>query len=191
MLRRGFKTWCENISLQLRGDLGLTKTEPLAAQALARWMKVPLWAPADVVGLSPDVVRILVTEEAANWSAVTVSAGTKHAVIYNPTHSPRRQSSDVMHELAHMLIDHEPARMILSADGKQGLRSFDRTQEDEASWLAGCLLLPRPALLAIATKGTSAEAACEKYGVSRDLFNYRLNVTGVNVQVKRKRKSRA
>ena len=152
-------------------------------------MKVPLLTPADIVGLSPDVVRLLVTEHAENWSAVTLIIGTGHAIIYNPEHSARRQSSDLMHEIAHILIEHEPDRMIVSGDAKLVLRTFDGTQEEEARWLAGCLLLPRPALLWIERSGLSLEQTCRKFLVSRDLLTYRRNISGVTLQTKRRRRS--
>ena len=91
-----------------------------------------------------------------------------------------------MHELAHIILGHRPAKLFLSASGIP-LRTHDKDQEDEAAWLAGCLLLPRPILLVIA-RGKMAESdACAEFGVSRDLLKYRLNVSGVNVQLRRAR----
>ena len=91
-----------------------------------------------------------------------------------------------MHELAHIILGHRPVKLFLSASGIP-LRTHDKDQEDEAAWLAGCLLLPRPILLVIA-RGKMAEGdACAEFGVSRDLLKYRLNVSGVNVQLRRAR----
>ena len=187
MLRRGFKTWCENLSGQLRADLGLNDIDPLDARRLAQYMKVVILTPSDVFGLSKDALRILVGEESDGWSAVTIPFEDAYAVIYNPTHSKRRTSSNLMHELAHILIEHEPGQVVLSADGMLALRSFDRTQEEEAAWLSGCLLLPRPVLLEIEHKGGPLEEVCELYGVSNALLTYRRNITGVARQMGRRR----
>jgi len=54
-----------------------------------------------------------------------------------------------MHELAHLIIGHEPARVVVSPDMILAVRTYDQGQEEEAAWLSGCLLLPRPALLAL------------------------------------------
>lgn len=64
-------------------------------------------------------------------------------------HRNGRLASDIMHELAHLIIGHEPARVDVTEDGLLILNTFSQKQEDEAKWLSGCLLLPRPALLAI------------------------------------------
>jgi hypothetical protein len=46
-----------------------------------------------------------------------------------------------MHELAHVIIGHEPARVDVTEGGSLILNTYNREQEDEADWLAGCLSL--------------------------------------------------
>jgi Zn-dependent peptidase ImmA (M78 family) len=190
MFERGFKSWCENVSAKVRKDLELAPFAPLPAASLARYLGVSLWSVDEITGLSAGTKNVLLAVEKANWSAVTVSFGGKDCVIYNPTHSDGRRSSDVMHELAHVFIGHPPATVFVSADGILALRSFNRTQEDEAAWLAGSLLLPRAALFEIAKFGNDRSRACQEYGVSDPLLTYRLNVTGVNAQLSRAKRSR-
>lgn len=81
-------------------------------------------------------------------------------------HSEGRLASDIMHELAHIILGHEPARVEVSKDGLLILSTYDKTQEEEAKWLSGCLLLPREAPLLIRRSGLSPEVAAAKYGVS-------------------------
>jgi Zn-dependent peptidase ImmA (M78 family) len=81
------------------------------------------------------------------WSAVSIYQGESCLVIYNPTHSVGWQASDVMHELAHLLLDHKPSTVVLSQDGVFAIRSYNQKQEEEVDWLACCLLLPRTALV--------------------------------------------
>ena len=182
---RGFKTWAERISLSFRNDLRLTETAPLSPDTLANYLDVRLWAPGDVKGLSQGQLDQLVNKDKSGWSAVTIRLGDSHVVISNPTHSPGRRSSDIMHEIGHIIAGHEPSKMVLSPDGQLAMRTFDQKQEDEADWLRGCLLLPRPALLQIRKARLSESQACTAYGVTSELLNYRLNVTGVNFQLQR------
>jgi len=186
MFQRGFKTWCEKVALEVRTELGLSATDPLKPEDLAEYLEARLWTPANLAGLSQQTLSTL-SAEAHNWSAVTVSYNGRYAVVYNPSHAPGRRSSDIMHELAHLITGHDPSKVLLSQDGTVALRSFNRQQEEEAAWLAGCLLLPRPALVLIARTQMGVERACQEYGVSDDLLAYRLNVTGVTVQMKRRR----
>lgn len=191
MFERGFKSWCENVSLGIRKELRLPTAAPLDKFAFAAYLGVRILPATEIDGLSEETLRVLLTTEKNSWSAVTVSFAGRDWVIYNPTHSEGRQSSDIMHELAHIFIGHSPATVVLSTDGRLATRSFSRQQEDEANWLAGCLLLPRPALLAIANSKRPIPLVCQEYSVSDDLLEYRLNITGARIQAHRKRQARA
>jgi hypothetical protein len=185
MLARGFKAWCENMSFQLREELKLAKTDPLHPEVLAKYLNVLLWRPEDLKGLSRDTRTVLLGRERDSWSAVTLSYAGIIVIIYNSAHSKGRKSSDVMHELSHIIIGHRPDSMVLSQDGQFTLREYDPDKEDEAQWLMGCLLLPREALLLIRRQRMGTEEACELYGVSNDLLSWRTNVTAVDHQLSR------
>lgn len=185
MFERGFKSWCENVSLQMRREVSLKRTDPLPADALATYMEVQLLTPRDIPRVPAQTLDVLTRSERFSWYALAVSADGHDAVIYNPAQSAGRRSSDIMHELSHLLIGHAPSTVLLTPDGETALRTFDRQQEDEANWLAGCLLLPRPALIHIVQSGWAHEDALERYFVSQDLLDFRLNVTGVRSQMRR------
>jgi Zn-dependent peptidase ImmA (M78 family) len=187
MFERGFKTWCEEFSVQFRREIGLTAISSLDPFNLANILEIDLRNPRELEGLPSEVCRRLLTTHADNWSAITVSHNRHHLVGYNPTHSRVRRSSDVMHEIAHILLDHHPTQVFISPQSGYALRTHDKNQESEAGWLAGCLLLPRPALLHIHKLSLDHETACEQYGVSEDLLRFRMNATGVNVQIQRAR----
>lgn len=182
MVVRGFKTKCENISLQLRRELGIRKSAPLTVRDLARHLSALLWEPSEIKGLSENTLAVLTRRGNTAWSAVTISCGGVDTVIYNPVHSEARQSSDIMHELSHILLIHEPSQIMVSPDNPFMLRSYNERLEEEASWLAGCLLLPRDALIHIRINGLSDDEVCDNYVVSRQLLTYRMNVTGINRQ---------
>ena len=96
-------------------------------------------------------------------------------------------NSDLMHELSHHILAHNPARMDVSEDGLLLLSTFDRAQEDEANWLSGALLLTRDALFAIRKRKLTDDEACQEYGCSQEMLTFRFRVSGVDIQLKRSR----
>jgi hypothetical protein len=186
MFKRGFKSWCEETALQLRKQLQAAPHSPLDPCQLAQHLNVILKTPNDFSKLPAATRTRLLGEHADSWSAFTITNGRKPMIVYNPAHSPARTASNLMHEIAHIILRHRPAKMFFSTGGIP-LRSHDKDQEDEAAWLAGCLLLPRAILLVIGKKRMSEDDACAEFGVSRDLLKYRLNVSGVKEQLRRTR----
>lgn len=176
MFKRGFKSWCERVAITQRHELKLRPAESLDARRLAGHLGVVVWTADQVPGLDPKYLRVLTKEDPDSWSAITLCTGSQDLIIVNPVHSEGRLASDIMHELAHIILGHEPARVEVSKDGFLILSTYDKDQEEEAKWLSGCLLLPREALLLIRRSGTSPEAAAAKYGVSVPMLNFRLNV---------------
>lgn len=153
--------------------------------ALAKHLGVAVHTVEEVPGLSSDCVRILLQEDADSWSAVTLYANGKSVIILNSSHAQTRLASDLVHEIAHILIGHSPSRVDLTEDGSLMLSTYSRQQEDEANWLAGCLLLPREALVLIRRQRLDLAVAARKYGTSMDMLRYRINVTGVDYQFRR------
>lgn len=186
MFTRGFKNWCETISLQHRRSLQLTPVDPLDPQAVATSLGIQVRGVEEIPGLDAAVIRTLL-QDSGSWSAVTITNGMKSVVILNSAHTGGRPASDLMHELAHVIIGHEPGSAQVTEDGSLILNTYNRQQEDEANWLGGCLLLPRPALLWIKRQGLDDRTAARQYGVSVAMLQYRLNVTGVEYQLKRTR----
>jgi len=127
----------------------------------------------------------LMGDHSDTWSAITVSDGQKHLIIVNSTHAPSRTNSSLAHELAHVILGHEPSMMFMTPQSGIALRTHNKDQEDEANWLAGCILLPRDALLHIRRSGIGDDQVCSEYGVSLKMFRFRINSTGVDVQVRR------
>lgn len=186
MFNRGFKTSCENLAAQQRRNLNLGPADPLDPRALARHMGIAVHKVEEVPGLSPDCVQTLLYEDADSWSAVTISSDGKNVVILNSSHAQTRLASDLVHEIAHILIGHKASRIDLTEDGSLMLSTYSKQQEDEANWLAGCLLLPRDALVLIRRQRVDLSAAAKKYGTSMDMLKYRINVTGVDYQFQRR-----
>jgi hypothetical protein len=181
-LERGFKSWAERTATSLRADLGLGPNDLLRPSALAAYLQVLLWTPHDVPNLPSDVLDQLVEKDPWGWSAVSVLQGGTAVVIYNPKHSIGRRASDIVHELAHLILGHEPARLIMSHDGSFVMRSYDQKDEDEANWLAWALLLPREGLLACKRGKLTILEIANRFGVTESLVNFRLRMSGVEAQ---------
>jgi len=179
---RGFKSWCERVAVQQRRELNSGPTDPLDPHLLARHLSVRIWTPEQVPGLDHECLKVLTQEDPGSWSAITICTDSTNLIIVNPTHHDGRRSSDIMHELAHIIIGHEPARVDLTEDGLLILSSYNKQQEEEAKWLSACLLLPRDALLLIRRQRLTPEAAAVRYGVSVPMLNYRMNVLGLGQQ---------
>jgi len=186
-LERGFKSWCERSAVATRTELSIEAHAPLAARALAEHLGVSLLAPADILGLSTEILHQLAHRDPQGWSAVSFVVDDQITVIYNDRSSSGRQSSDIMHELSHIILDHDPSQVILSVDGLMGMRSFDAKHEDEANWLGWTLLLPRPALMHCMRLGRTVTEIASEYDVSEQLVKYRIGITGVNRQSRSRR----
>ena len=168
---RGFKKRCENMAETIRRELGRRPYDVVLATELAAYVGARLITPSDIPGMSELSLWMLLKAEKEDWSATTISGvDDSPIVIYNPANSLGRRSSDIAHELAHVLLRHEPSKLIFSPDLKWAFRSYDGPAEAEAAWLSGCLLLPRPALLRIAETGLSPREAAARYVVSQQLL---------------------
>lgn len=186
---RGFKSWAERTSANIRRELGLAPHEVLDVFKLAEFLDVTVITPSDIPGLPGDVEEQLSRRDPFGWHAVSlILPEGRTLLIYNPRKSAARKASDIGHELAHVIQEHKPSTVILSQDGSFAMRTFDQKQEDEANWLAWSLLLPREALIRAMREGKSIEDTAVLYGVSTQLVNYRLGVTGVSVQLARLRR---
>ena len=188
MFRRGFKTWAEEIALRVRHKLKLHPESPLDPYQLAELLSVPVVGPEELRDLPADCRDRLANESSDSWSAVTVGRQEHHLIVVNTSHALTRRNSDLAHELAHLILGHEPSMMFVSPSSGTALRTHNKEQEDEANWLAGCLLLPRDALFSIRRRRLTDEGACREYLVSRAMLRFRLNASGVDIQLRRTRK---
>ena len=185
-MERGFKSRCEEMARSLRATLGLKSIDPLGVDQLASYLDVTILSLYDI-GLEDNHIRQLVEVDPDAWSAVTISAFGRDGILVNPIHRDGRYSSDVMHELSHLILDHEPSTMFFVGEGELALRRYNADSETEANWLAGALLMPRDALVYIHGRRLPQERVCNDYGVSKRMLNFRLNATGVSRQFRRRR----
>ena len=183
-MRRGFKTEAENRSADARRALKVGPIAPIDPWAYASHISV-LVLDFRELGLSSAAVEQLTVTDDESWSAMTINECGTLGLVLNPAHAPTRQRNDLMHELAHVELKHTPARVEVSKSGFLLLSDYSEDQEEEADWYAGAMLLPRSGLMHHRTRGKSAQDIAEHYGVSPQLCQWRLRMTGVEVQMRR------
>jgi Zn-dependent peptidase ImmA (M78 family) len=182
--RRGFKTEANNLADELRRELKLGPLDCLDPQALAELLKIPILDLSDLAAESPALLHLLNVEPDV-FSAVTVFRGWKRTIVHNDAHALVRQNSNLAHELSHGVLGHPPT----AALDDRGCRHWNQGVEDEASWLAGILLVPEAATIEIVRRGLDLRSAGEHFGVSTKMIQFRLNATGAVKRVQRMRRA--
>jgi hypothetical protein len=180
-MQRGFKAEAERLAARLRSDLGVSPNVRMDVDELARHLRVEVRSASDLV--SPTDLDRLNSIQPGAFSAATFHLPNGRVVaVTNPVGTTRaRRDSDLSHELAHVILRHD----VRQVERIGGLTFFscNAAQEEEANWLAGCLLLPRPLLLSEARQGLNVEQIAAKHNVSVPMARFRLNASGVYFQV--------
>jgi Zn-dependent peptidase ImmA (M78 family) len=182
-LRRGFKTEANDIAREIRRELDLQDIEPLDPWKLAAALDIQVVPLSSFRQDAPRAYHLFRLVDRDTFSAVTVWNGSERMIVYNDAHSRGRQASNITHELAHALLQHPP----VPALDHRGCRSWDPELEEEADWLAGVLLITGDAALTIVRNGLSLEAAASRYGVSKQMVQFRVNMTGARRRVRNAR----
>jgi Zn-dependent peptidase ImmA (M78 family) len=180
-VRRGFKAEAERLSDRVRAELGLASIDALPLDRLARTLAAELRSAGDLI----DVARLEEIDrlQPGAFSACTFEIDDRHVIVWNPLSSPGRRNSDIAHELSHLLLSH--AVKEVHRVGDLTFFGCDPDEEQEANWLAGCLLLPRSLLVPVLRRGATADVIAERYDVSVQMANYRIRATGAQRQVRR------
>ncbi len=185
VLRRGFKTMAERLSIEVREELQLASTDLLDPRVLAKHLGIPVVGLGDLRRNGARAAAISHFHEAASdaLSAFTVIEGRRRLIVVNDVHSPVRRSSSLMHELAHVILEHEPHAGVM----ENGCRRWNAEMEEEANWLAGALLVPRDGALMAARNRVPLVSAAHHFGVSEQMMRWRLQQTGAELQARRER----
>ena len=185
-LPRGFRTEANAYAREFREELGLQPHAPLSPWALAEHLAIPVVALSDFSSEIPAEVCCLLGRERSSFSAATVFRGRRRLIVHNDAHHPRRQASNIAHELSHGILGH-PLTPPLN---DHGCRHFDKAIEDEANWLGPALLISEEAALFIVERGLSMPDAIRIYGVSEQIITMRINIIGARKRIARRNKFR-
>lgn len=179
VLPRGFKAEAERISEQQRAQLGLSQFSPLDAFELAKHLDIPVCSFSDLLSEAETNQLTLAKDISALWMPNTDG---DPIILYNPTHSPSRQQSDIMHEISHILRKHSTSEEIVRLCLQLNLHSYNKVQEEEAIYLGSCLQITRAGLLWALKQSYSYEQIASYYGASVEMVRFRINSTGVERQ---------
>lgn len=168
-----------------RQELGLGPTDPLDCHQYALHVGLLVLGFDELFELSPESRRQLLEVDSESWSGMTLKEGEATAILINPVHSVERQRNTLMHEIGHVLLKHVPTRVDFGPGGILLVSEYSEDAEGEADWLAGAMLLPRDALMSWRAHGSTNAQIAVRYGASLQLTDWRIRMTGVDVQRRR------
>lgn len=189
LLKYGFKAKAERLSEQYRAELSISKFDPLDAFALADHLEIPIYAVDEFEGQVAEkhLERLKDTSRFfAMW--MPNSDGVK-IIVHNNHHSIKRQQSNLMHEIAHIILKHEISEEAAQLCFLYGLHYFNTEQEQEAKFLGACLQITRPGLLWALKRSFTPQEISEHFNASVEMVQFRINSTGVLKQRFRMRNS--
>ena len=171
----GFKAKANRIAIGIRHQLRLAKYAPIDVRELAAHLNLRIIPLSEFKEWCPGQVSQLNKRDGGQFSAARVYFGEGHGmIIVNDDHSLARQNSDIAHEIGHALLAHPLGNL----SSMMSCRDFNQDLEDEASHLAGHLLIPNEAAKHIININLGNDSAQASYGVSRKMLDWRLNTSG-------------
>lgn len=179
----GFKSHANELAREFRAELGIESHKPLCPKRLATHLLIPVCPLSEFKIQIPEAVRYFQEKDQKTFSAMTVFDNHRRLIVYNDAHSIYRQAADISHELSHAILDHRPDVIF---DGL-GCRNFNKDYEDQANWLGPTLLISEEAALYIVRTSMEKHEAAEHYGVSQQVINMRLNLSGALKRSKSKK----
>jgi Zn-dependent peptidase ImmA (M78 family) len=185
-LPRGFKAKAERFSIQFRTELNLRDVDCLDAFELSKHLNVVILCPSFFLGRNTKWENLCSSN--SGWSAMALkNKYGDNLILHNTHHSPARQQSNIMHELAHIICGHEFDHIESSHEElfNLGLRVYNKNHEEEAETLGSTLQIPRSGLLKLLRNNSSREEVAKIYRASTQLVQLRINSTGAQKQIQR------
>jgi Zn-dependent peptidase ImmA (M78 family) len=183
-LKRGFKAKAERIATEYREKLDIHPCAPLCAFTLAKFLGIVVYDATYFLSELNEINKLSGLDgNDCGWSALTMlNKDGKRLIIHNPFHTPARQQSNIMHEIAHILCEHKKKPLPKEINLPFGMRDFDKEQEDEAVYLGDTLQLSRPCLLWAKKRNMNNSEIANHFNASIEMVNFRVASTGVNKQ---------
>ncbi|MEL7354496.1 MAG: ImmA/IrrE family metallo-endopeptidase [Cyanobacteria bacterium J06560_5] len=169
-----FRQRCEAISTQQRSILGLRAFDALPARMLAKHLNAHIFTPSDLPSL--DRLQLLKLVKSEQWSAIIIRQNPLW-IAHNPEHSAARQESNLMHELAHILLEHRS----ITLNASDGSSTREDKREEEATFLGGCLQIPKRGLLWAKQSNLTKVQIADHFLASQEMVSFRCAVTGVKL----------
>ena len=188
-LRRGFKTQAKSLALEVREELGLAVDAALDTWELAATWGIRVYAVTDLAdwGCAAETIAHYAGDGSGRISAALVPLGSVRVILENDTHSDERRRSNLAHEMAHVILEHDFGPQILTEDG---CRAGDPTAEEEAAWFGSELLIPTDAAIRAALYGHTDQQVARRFLVSEPMARMRMNASGARRIAARTRQRR-
>ena len=169
----------EKTAEQFRKELGLKPHQPLDALSLSV-QGVKIYHLCKTQCIDASVAKLLARQACDEWSAMSVPVSTfedQWAVLLNDCHTKERQRVTLLEEIWHILCGHKLTK-IAKVAGSYG-RTYDKTEEHDAYYLASACLLPKVAIMAAVKSKQSSQSIAAKFGTSSELCDYRIKRLGL------------
>lgn len=169
----------EQAAEKFRADLGLAQDEPIDSLRIEvdGVQVVPV---GKTNCLDAQTVKHLRGIARGEWSAMTIPLDADNenwVVLLNDSHAVERRRVTLLEEYWHILLGHKLTKIARVAESYG--RTYDKTEEHDAYYLASAVLLPRTAVIdAVSKKRTSNEIA-QTFGTSTELVEYRVKRLGL------------
>lgn len=173
-----FRQRCEKIAVEQRHLLQIRPYAPMPASVLVDYHRVLVLRPAELPGVAEEDAQRL--ESHRDWDGILLPHLPDHppVIVLRPDLPPARRESTIMHEMAHLLLRHAPVTWDAASGSLTPRRSQD---EHEATYLGGCLQIPRVGLVFALQTKFGVKRTAEYFGASDQMVSYRMNVTGVHL----------
>lgn len=168
-LESAFRARCERIAVDLRYEAGRRPTEPLPAQVILDRLEIGVITPDQIPRITSEQADLL--NNADDWFGALLPFQPPQILVH-PHQSPARLQSTLMHEIAHVILEHP-----FIGFNNRGLPSRDVCCEMEATHLGGCMQLPRLAVRWVVDRGMTVEQTAVHFGASVEMVRYRANIT--------------
>lgn len=185
--RRGFKKETNEYAKEFRAELRRKPFESLCPWDLAEHLSIPVIKLSQLNDVDDAVEHLTIVDQKV-FSAVTVFKGRKRLIVHNDSHHPRRQAANISHELSHAVLGHSPTPPFTDS-GERFLDTKIQEVENEANWMGPALLISEEAALYIVRQEIPLQEAVTLYGVSQQLIQMRINVTGAKKRVSHYKRS--
>jgi transcriptional regulator with XRE-family HTH domain/Zn-dependent peptidase ImmA (M78 family) len=169
----------EQAAEKFRADVGLASDEPL--DSLRIEVDGVSLIPVGIANcLDAQIVNQLRGDAGGEWSAMSVPLDADNenwAVLLNDSHSVERQRVTVLEEFWHILLGHKLTKIARIAEAYG--RTYDKTEEHDAYYLASATLLPKAAMIDAVSTNRSSEEIAQAFGTSTELVDYRIKRLGL------------
>jgi Zn-dependent peptidase ImmA (M78 family) len=170
----------ERIALKIREFAGAPVDQPLNPWKLAPYVKILVLDLKQIEGLSEESRRTLLGDSGKAWSggASRPLPDGSRLVFLNPNHTRERQAATLMEEICHVVLGHSPTKLMLAEEAERAVhfRNFDKNQEEVAYAVGAAALIPYFSLRHAVLAGLTSDRIARRFGVSRDLVEYRIKV---------------